>query len=109
VVTSGQSVPQVGANLTATFNNYMYTDVDAFTACRELGYDVPADKAVYFLNLILPPLQKDVVGISPEDPVLGALKIGIRIQRFQWESVYADAAFRAMQTRKIREKITAER
>jgi len=50
---------------------------------------------------MLPPLQQDIVGISPEDPIIGALKAGLKVNRNQWEGVYADAAFRALQTRKI--------
>jgi hypothetical protein len=104
-VTNGQTVPQAGATLANIFIDYQYTDVSAATACLELGYNVPADKAVYYLNMVLPPLQRDVVGISPEDPIIGALKVGLKVQRYQWESVYADAAFRAAQSRKEREKV----
>jgi hypothetical protein len=104
VVTGGQTVPQAAANIAAVFLDYNYTDVDAAMACRELGYSVPADKAIYYLNVILPPLAKDIVGIAPEDPILGALKVGLKVQRYQWESVYADAAFRVMQTRKVLDK-----
>lgn len=104
LATGGQSVPEAAAGLSGVFLDYHYTDVDAATAVRELGYKVPADKAVYYLNVILPPLAKDIVGIAPEDPILGALKVGLKVQRYQWESVYADAAFRAMQTRKERER-----
>ncbi len=103
-VTDGLSVPKAGASLSATFSKYRYTDVDAGTAALELGYDVPREKAVYYLNLILPPLNKDIQGIAPEDPILGALKMGLSIQRFQWEIVYPDAALRAMLSRKAREQ-----
>lgn len=103
-VTGGMSVPKAGASLSATFSKYRYTDVDAFVACQELGYDVPRDKAVYYLNILLPPLQRDIQGISPEDPILGALKMGLSIQRYQWEGVYADAALRAMLSKRLREQ-----
>lgn len=100
-----QSVPESAATLAGVFLDYYYTDVDAATAVRELGYDVPTDKAVYYLNVILPPLAKDIVGIAPEDPILGALKVNLKVQRYQWESVYADAAFRVMMTRKQLEQL----
>jgi hypothetical protein len=103
LATGGESPSQIGAQLTNTFVNYLYTDMDAAIAARELGYDLPPDKAALFMNVILPPLQKDVIGISPEDPILGALKINMKVGRHQWEQVYADAAFRAMQSRKSRE------
>ncbi len=101
-VTGGLSVPKAGAVMASTFSRYRYTEVDAHTACLELGYDVPRDKAVYYLNLVLPPLQKDIQGIAPEDPILGALKMGLQINRFQFELVYPDAAFRAMMSRRER-------
>jgi len=103
IATGGQSVPEASAGLSGIFIDYHYTDVDAAIAVRELGYNVPTEKAVYYLNNILPPVTKDVTGIVPEDPIIGALKVGLRVQRYQWESVYADAALRAMQTRKERE------
>ncbi len=101
--TDGMSVPKVGVTMASTFSRYRYTDVDALIACQELGYDVPRDKAVYYLNLILPPLNKDISGISPEDPILGALKMGLSVQRFQFEQVYADAALRAILSKRARE------
>lgn len=104
LVTNGQSVPQASGGIGGVFLEYLYTDVDAQIACKELGYAVPADKAVYYLNIIIPPLAKDVIGIAPEDPILGALKVGLKIQRYQWENVYADAAFRAMQSAKARKE-----
>jgi hypothetical protein len=99
--TGGMSVPEVSSKLSDIYGDYVYREVDAFTACIELGFLVPRDNAVYYLNQILPPLQQDIVGISPEDPIIGALKAGLKVNRNQWEGVYADAAFRALQTRKI--------
>lgn len=105
VATNGQTVSQVSGGVASTYSSYHYELVDAVKACKELGYQVPEDKAVYYLNLILPPLQRDSIGISPEDPIIGALKAGLSVNRFQWESVYADAAFRSMQSQMLRENI----
>ncbi len=100
VVTGGQSVPKASGAVAEVFRQYRYTEVDAVTACRELGYEVPRERAALYLNLIIPPLSRDITGISPEDPIAGALKAGLSVQRAQWESIYADMAFRALQSRK---------
>lgn len=104
LATGGMSVSEASAGLAQIYSDYVYRDVGAFDACAELGYLVPYDKAVYYLNQILPPMNADVIGIRPEDPIIGALKAGLRINRYQWEQVYADAAFRALQTRKSQSK-----
>ena len=61
------------------------------------------DEADYCLNKILPPLKLNANGIGPEDPIIGALKSGLKINRYQWEQVYPDVALRAFQTRKMQE------
>jgi len=108
IATNGLTIPKVSDGLSESYGAYQYNTIDAYQACLELGYQVPKDKAVYYLNLIIPPLQKDIVGISPEDPILGALKAGLAVNRFQWEQVYADAAFRAMQSQIVRENIKSK-
>lgn len=107
IATNGMSVSQVSNEISQTYGAYNYKGVDALTACKELGYSVPEGKAVYYLNLLLPPLPVDSSGIRPEDPIIGALKAGLTINRFQWEAVYADAAFRSMQSQKARENINS--
>lgn len=96
--TNGLSVPDISAKISQIYGNYNFKLVDAQTACLELGYVVPEGDAVKRLNEIIPPLSQDVVGISPEDPIIGALKSGLTIQRYQWEQVFGDAAFRAMRS-----------
>lgn len=98
--TRGLSVKEVSAVVTKIYNTYVYDEIDAHKACEELGFIVREEDAVKFLNYLLPPLQRDIVGISPEDPIIGALKAGLTINRFEWEQVYFDAAFRASQTKK---------
>jgi len=97
--TGGYSVPKAAQAVSDIYGNYYYKDVDCYTALLELGYDVPKSKAVAYFNVFIPPLQPDVLGISPEDPMIGALRVGLKINRYQWEQIYADAAFRAMQAR----------
>jgi hypothetical protein len=106
--TGGMGVVEASAQLSNVFSDYIYTQIDAFRACYELGYLVPSDQAAYYLSQLLPPLPTDELGISPEDPVIGALKAGLKVNRLQWEQVYADAAFRVLQTRKSQENISRE-
>lgn len=99
-VTGGQSVAKVSSVVSDIYSNYVYEEVDAFKACYELGYLVPPTDAAKYLRQLLPPLPSDQLGVSPEDPIIGALKSGLKVNRYQWEQVYPDAAFRALQTRK---------
>lgn len=103
--TRGQSVSSISEGVSNTYGSYFFELVDAQKACLELGYSVPKEKAVAYLNMLLPPLNVDETGIIPEDPIIGALKVGLSVNRFQWEFVYADAAFRSSQTALAREKI----
>lgn len=104
LATGGMTVSEASAGITQIYGDYVYRDVGAFDACAELGYLVPYDQAVYYLNQILPPMNADIIGIRPEDPIIGALKAGLRINRSHFEQIYADMAFRAMQTRKAQSK-----
>lgn len=101
IATGGMNIPDASSVLSQVYGDYNFKSVDAHTACLELGYNVPQAQATGYLNQLLPPLQQDIVGISPEDPIIGALKAGLEVNRYQWEQVYADAAFRTLQTRKI--------
>jgi hypothetical protein len=96
--TGGMQVPEASLLVSNIYQEYVYDTVDAQKACLELGFVVPKFQASYYFNQILPPLSPDVLGISPEDPIIGALKAGLSVNRFQWEQVYPDAAFRAMKT-----------
>lgn len=97
--TGGSSPYEAGEVLSNIYANYNYKMVDAQQACLELGYVVPEEEATDYLKQIVPRLPQDVLGISPEDPIVGALKAGLSINRYQFEAIYADMAFRAMQAR----------
>ena len=87
------------------YNKYYYDLVTPQIACQELGFKTPDDKtAVKALQELLGALPPDKIGISPEDPRLGALKVGIGINRLQWEQVYADAALRSIEALRNRRK-----
>lgn len=105
LATGGLTVPSVSEGISTTYGNYFYDLIDAHKACLELGFSVPKEKAAQYISMLIPPLEVDETGIRPEDPIIGALKAGLSVNRFQWEIVYADAAFRASMTGLAREKI----
>lgn len=80
------------------YADYWYDMVTPVTAARELGFTSTPETAPGLLRQILPPLPQDEIGVAPEDLRLGALKAGLSINRFQWEAVYADAAYRTLHT-----------
>lgn len=89
------NVPQISEIISEIFENYNYKEVDAFIACQELGIDAPPEEAVNYLIEVVKPKQILSTGVVPEDPIIAALKTGLRVNRFQWELVYADAAIRS--------------
>ena len=107
--TDGMGATSVGNMVADIYGNYNYNLIDAYTACLELGYDVPEKQAHQYLNQLVPPLNRDSIGISPEDPIIGALKAGLKVNRYQFEQVYADLAFRALQTRKEQNKQSTQK
>lgn len=95
VATRGLPVSKAYQSVVDEYNRYVYELVTPVVACRELGYEVAEAKATAVLQRLVPPLPPDDLGISPEDPVIGALKTGLSVNRLEWEQVYADAYFRA--------------
>lgn len=94
---TGSVVTQSHGDLVKMYHAYWYDLVTPEVACRELGFAVDTNQAaVTLLKKLLPPLPPDEIGISPEDPRMGALKAGVSINRLQWEQVYADAALRTI-------------
>lgn len=93
--TSGMTVSAVSAAVSDIYADYNYKLVDATKACEELGFDVSESQSVKLMTKLVPPLQQDEIGISPEDPIIGALKAGLKVNRYQWEQVYGDAALRS--------------
>jgi hypothetical protein len=93
--TDGMTVSAISSAVSDIYADYNYKLVDAVKACEELGFDVPESQSIALIAELLPPLQQDEIGISPEDPVIGALKAGLKVNRYQWEQVYGDAALRS--------------
>jgi hypothetical protein len=93
--TLGMNVPIVSSTVSDIYAEYNYKLVDAEVACRELGFDVPGKDAVKLFSSLIPMLPPDEIGIRPEDPIVAALKAGLKINRYQWEQIYADVAIRS--------------
>lgn len=91
------NVAQISIIISDIYEAYNYKEVDALTACKELGLSADADNAVKVLIDSVPPKLVLSNGVVPEDPIIAALKTGLRVNRFQWELVYADAALRSME------------
>lgn len=81
-----------------TWRAYWYATVDTQQALKELGYDVPKEKAQATLQALLPPdLDSRIGDLIPEDPRIAALKQGIDITRTDWALAYQPAAGRIRQ------------
>lgn len=95
----GLTFGETSAEISRIFKEYYYDMVTPTKACKELGFVVAKDDAVDLLNRLLPPLP-DVLGqgFHEEDPVIGALKAGLAVNRLEWEQVYVDAMNRTMLT-----------
>lgn len=82
--------------LVQTIDRYQLDEVDARGFLRELGYDVKAEDAVATLKAILPPDPSGRVGrVVPVDPRVGALQVGLSVNRVDCALVYSFAAARA--------------
>lgn len=91
------NVAQISEIISEIYENYNYREVDAFIALKDLGINVPQEEAVDYFIEVVKPKQILANGVVPEDPIIAALKTGLRVNRFQWELVYADAAIRSME------------
>lgn len=93
--TGGRHVPEVSTRVSEIYKNYQLDAVTPTIAARELGFQVDDEAATKTLQRLLPPLPATADGIHPEDPVLGALKAGLAVNRRQWEPVFSDAMVRS--------------
>jgi hypothetical protein len=93
--TGGMEPAAAAAGIANVFDAYRYQQVGADGACLELGYKVSPDNALPALRWLLPNLPVAADGISPEDGRIAALKAGIKINRGDFEAVFADAQVRA--------------
>jgi len=87
----GWTVPEISTLVSSIYGGYVYDAVGAATACRELGYD-PGDNPLATIRRVLPTLPPDPeIGITFEDPVAAALRVGIPVRRVDFERIYATA------------------
>lgn len=77
------------------FSDFNYTKVDAKRALRDLGFDVPENKANEFFRLILPAQFDERIGkFVPEDIRIAAIRGGISILPSDWQLAFPFAAGR---------------
>lgn len=91
------NIAQISDIVSTIYADYNYTEVDAFIALKDLGVKASEDEAQRFFTEIVVPRHIYANGVIPEDPIIAALKSGLKVNRFQWELVYADAAIRSME------------
>jgi hypothetical protein len=87
---------QVGQLTTGIIHDYDYALVDPGRAALELGYRPSKDWQGDLLSEVLGPIDPTVEA----DPVVGFLRIGVSVNRTDWETVYQDAAMLAAKNRK---------
>lgn len=81
-------VADVSQLVTAIIHGYEYQRITPEVAARELGVTIPSDATGDVLEMALgAPNVSDVV-----DPVVGFLRIGVAVNRTDFEAVYADMA-----------------
>lgn len=94
--TGGKSTKQLGESIVNTYNNYNYKLVNARIALYELGIPLaPKDNPTIILSNLVGRWPKDEDGISPDDPLVVALLVGLEINRKDFEQIFADMAIRS--------------
>lgn len=95
-------VKAASGKLVEMWRDHWYTQVDAFRALHELGIQSDPKEAVKILSTLLRPDLRAAVpipeindAIIPEDPRIGALLAGLKLNRWEWDFVRAFAAERA--------------
>ena len=86
---------RVSDKLRDIYARYNYKSIDASMALTDLGISGVAQKdAPDHLKKLLPPVPIFADGVIQEDPRIGALMVGLSINRVDWDLVYAFAAAR---------------
>lgn len=84
-----------GDKISVLFAEYNYTPIGAVKVLQDLGEVVlDKDKAHEQLTKLLPPVNVVIDGIIPEDGIIGALKAGLKVNRFDYDLKYAFIANR---------------
>ena len=93
-------VAQVGQLTTNIIHDYDYAIVDPGRAALELGFKPPKDYQGDLLADVLGPIDPTIEA----DPVVGFLRIGVGVNRTDWETVFQDAALLAATRRNAQTK-----
>lgn len=80
--------------LSNLWKEYWYDTIDASAALIELGIKHDKKEAVTILRKLLPPVPVIIDGRIPEDPRIGALLVGLSINRSDFDLVYSFIAKR---------------
>lgn len=88
VGTRGLSVEAVAGVIKAIDDAYRFADVTPQVACRELGVAVDEKAAVGMLRRMLPPIET-------EDGRTGFLRLGVSVNRTDWEATFIDSVTRS--------------
>jgi len=96
---NAQNVQRMWSDVANFHDRYHYDLVGPQEAASWLGFQVEDDAAgATLLAQLLPPLPRDAFAISPEDPRIGALKLGMSLNRYDFERIYLDLAARTIET-----------
>jgi len=95
----GATIPEIGEAVRQLYAAYVFEPVTPQKALREMGFQVREDLAVELFNQVCPPLPANQYGFSPEDPLIGSLRVWstehpLNLSRFEWEQIYADVMVR---------------
>lgn len=94
------------SELVSMVYQYRYDAIDAQTALKELGWQVPKEQAKVFLKQLLPPTGEFFLSYALEDPRIAALKTNkLALGRAEWDLAKAFAAYRAMKVLEKKKEI----
>lgn len=80
-----------GVKIGEIYNNYNYTMIDAAAVLRDFGITTKGDP-VKVLRSVLKPLP--IPDLPLEDPRIGALLVGLPINRYEYDLIYSFLARR---------------
>lgn len=92
---TGLSAQEVGEEFGDIYRRYAYTRITPQMACEELGVQLRAGDDPKETIARLLPIQPG----SPVDPAIGFLRMGVPINRADWEHVFVDASLLASRNR----------
>jgi hypothetical protein len=91
------------SEITAAVHNWLYKPVTSADALEELGLIPDKDKPAEQFAKLLPP-EPSEIGFLPEDPRVGALKLGIAVPRTDWAFTFSYTMSRIVREQKKQQK-----